>query len=122
MVRSTMASGREDHRKDGRARDVGLRAAPPSGKPEGSGGLVVRILKVVAGVLVVLVIASGVWWQWFRMTPEQEAEAIAADAILTADGADDGSLGDLGEDMEGLGMNSGDEAEADQILDDLLAE
>ena len=115
-----MASRREDPRKDGRAREGGLRGVPPSGKPERSGGHVVRILKVVAGVLVALVIASAVWWQWFRLTPEQEAEAHAADAILNADGADDGSLGDLGEDMEGLGMNSDDEAEADQILDDLL--
>ena len=81
-----------------------------------------RILKVVAGVLVVLVIASAIWWQWFRMTPEQAAEASAADAILKADGADDGSLGDLGEDMLDLGIDSGDEAEADQILDDLLDE
>ena len=64
----------------------------------------------------------AIWWQWFRMTPEQAAEASAADAILKADGADDGSLGDLGEDMLDLGIDSGDEAEADQILDDLLDE
>jgi hypothetical protein len=82
----------------------------------------VRVLKVVAGVLVVVLIAGAVWWQWFRMTPQQAAEARAADAILKADGEDDGSLGDLSDDMEALGVTSEDEAEADQLLDDLLDE
>ena len=117
-----MASGAAYFREVARAREGSLRVASPSGKPEGSGGSVVRILKVIAGVLVLLVICSAVWWQWFRMTPEQEAEASAADQILTSDGGDDDSLGDLDDDMKGLGMDSDDEAEADQILDDLLAE
>ncbi len=81
-----------------------------------------RILKVLFGVMVVLFIAAGVWWQFFRITPEQKAEATAADAILKGDGQVDDELGDLGADMKDLGVTASDEAEADGILDDLLDE
>ena len=81
-----------------------------------------RRSKVMIGALVALLLAIAAYWNFFRMTPEQRAEASAADAILNQDGADDGALGDLDADMKDLGVNAGDEAEADQILDDLLAE
>ena len=62
------------------------------------------------------------WWQGAHLTAEQRAEADAANAILEQDQTEDEALGDLNEDMKGLGMDSDDEAEADQILDELLGE
>ena len=79
-----------------------------------------RFLKVFVGVLVALVVAGAVWWQFFRITPEQKAEASAADAILQGDGQADEELGDLGSDMKNLGVDSDDEAEADKLLDELF--
>lgn len=81
-----------------------------------------RALKLIVGILLALVVAAGVWWQFFRITPEQKAEARAADAILSADGQADEDLGDLGDDMKNLGVDSDDEAEADKLLDELLDE
>ena len=79
-----------------------------------------RALKLFSGILVFVVVAGAVWWQFFRITPEQKAEARAADAILSADGETDEDLGDLGDDMKNLGVDSDDEAEADKLLDELL--
>lgn len=81
-----------------------------------------RRSNIIIGSLVALVLAAFAWWHLFRLTPEQRAEATAADAILSQDGEEDEALGDLGADMKELGLDSDDEAEADQILDDLLAE
>ena len=81
-----------------------------------------RILKVLLGVVVALVVAGVVWWHFFRITPEQRAQAKAADAILNEDGQGDDDLGDLGDEMQELGVSAGDEAEADEILDELLDE
>ena len=79
-----------------------------------------RRSKVLTGALVALLLAGAVTWFGVRMTPEQRADARAADQILSQDGADDGALGDLDTDMKDLGVSAHDEAEADQILDDLL--
>ena len=79
-----------------------------------------RILKVLVGGLVVLVAVGGIWWEFFRISPEQKAKEEAADAILQGDGQADEELGDLGSDMKSLGVDSDDEAEADKLLDELL--
>ena len=81
-----------------------------------------RIQKVVLGSVVVVLLAIVVWWQATGLTAEERAEADAANAILERDETEDKTLGDLSEDMKSLGMDSADEAEADQILDDLLGE
>ena len=79
-----------------------------------------RFLKIVVGLLVALVAAGWIWWEFFRVSPEQKAKERAADAILSSDGQTDEELGDLGADMKNLGVDSDDEAEADKLLDELL--
>jgi len=74
------------------------------------------------GILVALVAAGWIWWECFRLTPEQKANDKAADAILSTDGQEDEDLGDLGDDMKNLGVDTDDEAEADKLLDELLGD
>ena len=117
-----MASRREGARDAPAWAEARLRETLTSGKRWVSGGPVKRSHKVVLGLLVAVLLAIVAWWQGAQLTPEQRAEADAANAILEQDEGADEALGDLSEDMKGLGMDSDDEAEADQILDDLLGE
>ncbi len=74
-------------------------------------------------MLVILGVAVGWgWWTWFRVPAEQVAKEVAADEILKADGQTEADLGDLGDDMKALGVDGDDEAAADAMLDELLAE
>lgn len=81
-----------------------------------------KLLKIAVGVVVVLVGAGWIWWDCLRLSPEQKANDKAAGAILQGDGQADDDLGDLGDELKSLGMDGGDEAEADKLLDELLAE
>ena len=79
-----------------------------------------RTLKLVVSALIVLVAGGVIWWEFFRISPEQKAKERAADAILQGDGQGDDALGDLGAAMKDLGVDADDEAEADKLLDELL--
>ena len=67
-------------------------------------------------------VAFLVWWFGFRVSAEQQAIDERAAKILSEDGQVAPSLGELGDDMEALGLDAGDEEEAEAFLDELLEE
>ena len=79
-----------------------------------------KFLKIVVAVLVTLVVAGWIWWDFFRVSAEDKANDKAADAILQSDGQADEELPPLEDDMKELGVDSDDEAAADELIDGLL--
>ena len=69
-----------------------------------------------------LLVAFLVWWFGFRVSAEQQAIDERAAKILSEDGQAAPSLGELGDDMEALGLEEGDEEETEAFLDELLEE